>query len=159
MIPTDPYDAEPIRAILHRAVIRYLTVTRAGLRLRREPKPVREVSARVLGFGGAKTLYRKHRPVCRSLNGVISVTDPTRSCATCDDRRGCTNQVRVDLVIHTSAYRCLLAFTSAENFLRYDAGLRQQGNEIEAVDTLIRVVDRGTWGELRFSEEGSTGSA
>lgn len=148
----DPYEAEPIRAILHRAVLRYLDVTPAGLRLQGEPRPVREVSARILAFGGARTLYRRRKPVCRSLDGIIAITDSTRACAACEDRQACTNQVRVDLVIGVRAYRCLLAFTSAQNFLAYDATLRRERKLIEKVDTIIQVVDRGSWGELRFRE-------
>ncbi len=147
----DYRDVEPLREILHRALVRYLTVTPTGLLLDKDERPRPTVEARILGFGGARTFYRKRKPVCRSLDGVVAVTDPDKACAECEDRQRCTPQVRLDLIIERRALRCLLAFTSARNFLEYEARLRRGGVIIEQVLHQISVVNRGAWGELRFS--------
>ena len=57
----------------------------------------------------------------------------------------------VDLIVERRAFRLLLAYSSARAFLAYEARLRQRRVEIEQVLTKITVVDRRTWGELRFS--------
>ncbi len=150
----DYRDVEPLREILHRALVRYLTVTPAGLLLQKGELPRPSVEARILGFGGARTLYRKRKPVCRSLDGVAAVTDADKVCADCEDREKCTPQVRLDLIVEQRALRCLLAFTSARNFLEYEARLRRDGVIIEEVLHQITVVDRGAWGELRFRVHG-----
>jgi hypothetical protein len=150
-MPMDYRDVEPLREILHRALVRYLTVTSAGLVLEKGELPRPAVEARILGFGGARTLYRKRKPACRSLDGVAAVTDSAKLCAECPDRKKCTPQVRLDLIVEQRAFRLLLAFTSARNFLEYDARLRRDGVVLEDVLHAISVVDRGAWGELRFS--------
>ena len=86
----------------------------------------------------------------RSLDGVAAVTDSDKVCAECDDRDRCTPQVRLDLIVEQRAYRLLLAFTSARNFLEYDARLRRDGVLLEEALHQITVVNRGAWGELRF---------
>ncbi len=146
----DYRDVEPLREILHRATTCYLTVRPAGLLLDKGKPPRPDVEARILGFGGARTLYRKRKPVCRSLDGVAAVTDPDKACAECEDREKCTPQVRLDLIIERHAYRVLLAFTSARNFLEYEARLRRDGLLLEQTLHQITVVNRGAWGELRF---------
>jgi hypothetical protein len=146
----DPHDIEPIRAILHRVLFQYLDVTRDGLRLRGEERPMPVAVARILSFGGARTLYRQRSPSCRSLDGVVAITEPLRYCAECELRPACTPQVRLDLIVRGRGYRCLLAYTSAKNFLEYDARLRRDHITIDQVLTEINVVDRGSWGELRF---------
>jgi len=146
----DQNDVEPLRAILHRALVRYLTVTPRGFVLVDEPSAVPIVQARILGYGGARTLYRKRKPACRSLDGVLAVSDPAKRCAECPDRGECTPQVRVDLIVRRRAYRLLLAFTSARNFLEHVARLQATGVAVEQIEHEIRVLPRGSWGELRF---------
>ena len=143
-------DLEPLRAILHRALTRYLTVTPRGLMLAGESRPVPVAEARVLGYGGARTLYRDRRPACRSLDAIASIDHKSRRCAGCSDFGACTPQIRVDLVVDKHAYRLLLAFTSARNFLEHITVLQHRGIDPLAVDHEIRVVPRGSWGELRF---------
>jgi len=143
-------DLEPLRAILHRALTRYLTVTPRGLMLAGETRPAPVAEARILGFGGARTLYRDRKPACRSLDAVASIDREGRRCAGCADLGACTPQVRVDLIVDKHAYRLLLAFTSARNFLEHVAMLQHQGVDPLAVDHVIRVLPRGSWGELRF---------
>jgi len=144
-------DIEPLREILHRALVRYLKVTSRGFWIDDGvdlPRP--SIEARILGFGGARTLYRERKPVCRSLDGVASVTDTDKACAKCKARESCTPQVRLDLIVEQRALRCLLAFTSARNFLEHEARLRRDGVGLEQTLHEITVVNRGSWGELRF---------
>jgi hypothetical protein len=144
-------DIDPIRELLHRALVRYLTVRPRGFEL--DPgAPLRQsLEVRILGHGGARTLYEDRKPACRSLDGVRPVTgDVTRICANCLQRPRCTPQIRVDLIAERRHFRLLLAYTAAKALLLYEASLRQRGLVIEDVVTVIGVVDRGWWGELRF---------
>lgn len=148
------HDSDPLRDLLHRAIARYLTVTPHGVILAGEPQALPRVAVRIMGYGGARTLYRKHRPVCRSLDGVAAVAQQNKRCADCVDRDACTPQVRVDLIAHGRPYRLLLAFTGARNFLDYVARLEQRGVQIDRTEHEISVVARGTWGEVRFRDLG-----
>lgn len=144
-------DVDALRDVLHRALVRYLTVRPGGFELQPgEPlQPV--VDARVLGYGGARTFYVDRKPVCRSLDGLRPVTgDTDRACRECDARARCTPQVRVDLIVAPRPFRLLLAYSSARAFLAYEAELRHRRLAIEHVLTEITVVNRRTWGELRF---------
>jgi hypothetical protein len=60
-------------------------------------------------------------------------------------------QVRLDLIIDRRAFRLLLAHTSARAFLVFEAELRQRSRRAEDVTTKMTVVNRGSWGELRFA--------
>lgn len=144
-------DVEPLRELLHRALVRYLTVRPRGFEIHPSAPPRPSVEARILGHGGARTLYEDRRPKCRSLDGVRPVTgDSTRTCAECPKRSGCVPQVRLDLVVDRRPFRMLLAYSSARAFLVYEAELRQAGRRIEDVVTKITVINRGSWGELSF---------
>lgn len=145
-------DVQPLREILHRALVRYLTVRPRGFELA-PGEPLRPVvEARILGHGGARTLYQDRKPTCRSLDGDRPVTgDTDRHCADCELRSRCTPQVRLDLIVDGRPLRLLLAYSSARAFLVYEAQLRQRRVLVENVVTKITVVNRGSWGELRFS--------
>ena len=145
------HDPSPLRALLHRAFTRYLTITPHGFVLAGEVQPVAIVEARILAFGGARTLYRNRKPWCRSLDAVASVTHADRRCAGCNDLNACTPQVRVDLVIRHHCYRLLLAFSSARNFLDYEARLHREQADLLALDHELRVTPRGSWGEVLFT--------
>jgi len=145
-------DVKVLREILHRAIARYLTVRPGGFELEPGKRLRRVVEARILGYGGARTFYRDRKPVCRSLDGIRPVTgDTERTCRECEARARCTPQVRVDLIVERRPFRLLLAYSSARAFLAYEAELRQRRVAIEHVLTKITVVNRRTWGELRFS--------
>ncbi len=145
-------DVEPLRNILHRALVRYLTVRPGGFELQPDERLRTSVEARILGFGGARTFYKDRKPVCRSLDGLRPVTgDTDRVCRECEARARCVSQVRVDLIVERIPFRMLLAHSSARAFLVYEAKIRQRGVAIENVLTKIVVVNRRTWGELRFS--------
>lgn len=145
-------DVEILRNILHRSLARYLTVRPGGLQLQPGSRPRQAVEARILGYGGARSLYQDRKPVCRSLDGLSPVMgDTDRRCLECKERERCTSQVRIDLIVEAQPYRLLLAYSSARAFLAYDTELRRRKLTIEHVITKISVIDRKTWGELRFS--------
>jgi hypothetical protein len=145
-------DLKPLRAILQQAQRRYLTVRPRGFQLNPNERlrPVLEV--RILAFGSARTLYQQRKPLCRSLDG-IEPTAPKgqRRCADCALRPRCTSQVRLDVLADTQPWRLLLAHTSARNFLRYEAQLRQLGVGLYEDMHRMSVINRGSWGELRFA--------
>jgi hypothetical protein len=144
-------DLEPLREILQRALTRYLAVMPTGFKLIGRAKPETSIEARILAFGGARTLYKNRKPDCRSLDGLQSITHPARTCAACELRSGCTPQVRLDVLVDGRPYRLLLAHTSARSFLAYEMKLRQKSRDYAQALHRIDVVDRGSWGELRFS--------
>jgi len=147
-------DVEPLREILHRALVRYLTVRPRGFELHPGDRLRPVVVARILGYGGARTFYRDRKPICRSLDGVRPVTgDTDRVCFECDARARCTPQVRLDLIVERRPFRLLLAYTSARAFLVYEAELRRRPVAVEDVVTRISVINRGSWGELHFSSQ------
>ena len=143
-------DIEPLREILQRALTRYLPVKPDGFKLTGRSKTEPEVEARILSFGGARTLYKNRKPDCRSLDGVQSITHPRR-CGDCELRSQCTAQVRLDVLVDGRPYRLLLAHTSARNFLAYEMRLRQKQRDYAQVLHRVLVVNRGSWGELRFT--------
>jgi len=141
---------EILRDIIHRMMARYMTVRPHGIDLGNGRKPIRALNCRVLNYAAARTLYRQRRPVCRSLDGVKALNDSKKCCQNCLERKQCTSQVRLDLVFENCPYRLLLAYTSAKNFLLYTSKLAEEKLEIQTIDTKIVVVNRGSWGELRF---------
>jgi hypothetical protein len=146
-----PSDLQPLRAILQQARRRYLTVRPHGFELHpgERLRPVLEV--RILSFGSARTLYQDRKPLCRSLDGIQPTTAGHRSCAECALRPRCTSQVRLDLLADTQPFRLLLAHTSAKNFLLYETQLRERGAALYDGLHRMTVINRGSWGELRFA--------
>jgi hypothetical protein len=149
-------DLQPLREILHQALRRYLTVRPRGFELDPGQRLRPVIEARILGFGSARTLYQERRPQCRSLDGVHPLADARRpaspgTCAQCTRRPRCTPQVRLDLLVDSQPFRLLLAHTSAKRFLIYEAQLRQRGIALYEASHRISVINRGSWGELRFS--------
>jgi hypothetical protein len=143
-------DVQPLREILHAAFKRYLSVRAHGFELQ-PGEPLRPtLVARILGLGAARTLYQQRQPRCRSLDGLAPLDEPNRSCAGCRLRAQCTPQLRLDLFVDAQPLRLLLAYTSAKNALLYEAGLRQRGLSIEEPLHRLTVINRGSWGEVRF---------
>lgn len=145
------HDFEPIREILYRMNARYLTVRPQGFETTRDKSLQESIRTRIYGFGNARTFYRGRKPFCRSLDGLMALGKSEKRCQTCPDRKNCTPQVRVDLLVEQDPYRLLLSYTSARNFLRYIADFEEGHKRLETTYTTIQVVNRGRWGELRFS--------
>ncbi len=143
-------DPQLLREILHRAIARYVTIRPQGLVIDPKRPPLPSAEVRVLAYGGARTHYKNRRPVCRSLDGGRSVTHPSRLCTGCKQREWCTPQIRLDIILESRPYRLLLSFTSARNFLEYVARLKREDISLDDSCHRIDVVDRGTWGEVRF---------
>jgi hypothetical protein len=142
----------PIRPTLNdlfaSSFARYLSVQPTGIRF---PRGLMRSSltATLLTCRPARTLYRNRRPLCRSLDGIHSLKEHN-SCAGCADRKDCTPQIHIDLLINQAPYTLLLAYTSARNFMRFASQLTHKGIAVENCEVLISVRDRGRWGELRF---------
>jgi hypothetical protein len=146
-------DLEALREILHRASTRDLTVHPLGFELHPGEPLHPTVEARILGVGAARTRDHNRKPLCRSLDGVRPLSGSDRTCAECPVRDRCTPQVRLDLFVDAQPFRLLLAHSSAKNFLVYEAELRQRSVPLEHVIHRIDVINRGSWGELRFSPQ------
>lgn len=137
-----------LEELLEQALTRYLPVRPGGLEI--DGRLVPAVRARIRSFGGARTLYRGRKPRCRSLDAVVSLQ--RRDCGDCPDRKHCTPQVRLEIDVDGRPFRLLLSFSSARNFLFYARDLRKLGASPETTDTLVTVLDRSSWGELRFEK-------
>jgi len=146
----NPHQAEILRDIVKRMMARYITVRPLGIDLGNNRKMIPALNCRILDYGAARTLYRNRRPVCRSLDAVKAIKDANKLCQQCVDRDNCTGQVRLDLLFENCPYRLLIAYTSAKNFLLYTGKLVEKKLEIQTIDTKIVVINRGSWGELRF---------
>ena len=144
-------DVHPLREILERMLVKYLTVRPKGFLLADDRRLETTIQARILGYGGARTLYRGRQPQCRSLDGIKSMTPKGRECSECPNRSRCIPQVRLDLFVEQLPFRLLLSFTNARNFLEYCAKLKRRDTSLEEILHRIDVVDRGSWGELRFA--------
>ena len=144
-------DLPPLRALLHRAPARYLSVRPRGFERHAGDRLCPVIHARIIGYGSARTLYQQREAHCRSLDGLSPLSDSNRHCAECQRRARCTAEVRLDLFVNAQPFRLLLAHTSAKNFLLYEAQLRQRGIALEQVLHRIAVLNRGVWGELCFT--------
>ena len=140
--------APALQDLFTEAFARYLAVRPAGLQMPHGPL-VSTLRVRLLTCRPARTLYENHKPRCRSLDGIQSITEG-RACAACLLRKTCTPQIYIELLHDHVPYRLLLAYSSARNFLLFASRLRQQGQPIENADVILSVRDRGRWGELRF---------
>jgi len=143
-----------LRELMTSAFARYITVRPHGLEVQ-PGEVVPAIAARLLGFHSARTLYEKHQPLCRSLDGVRPLAGE-QTCASCVFRRKCTPQICVDLLADGVPARLLLAFTSLRNFLVFVEGRRRAGQTVEGAAVQIAVRDRGHWGEVLFLADGST---
>jgi hypothetical protein len=135
--------------IVRHTSTRWLTVRPQGIIV--AGQPTREVVATIQSHGPARTLYRHHRPVCRSLDGVTSLgRKPRQACGACPALAECTPQILVNLDLDGASYRLLLSYTNAKNFIAYLGRVRRRGVEIDDLDTRIVVMAHGYWGELSF---------
>ncbi len=141
---------EILRDILTRTLTCYMTVRPMGIDLGYRRKLIPVLDCQILNYGAAKTLYQQRRPVCRSLDGVKATGKSDKNCRQCPDYQQCTSQVRLDLLFENRPYRLLIAYTSAKNFLLYVSKIAEQKIEIHTINTKIKIVNRGSWGELRF---------
>jgi hypothetical protein len=145
-------DLEPLRQCYHRATARELLVRARGFELDPQRRLQPRIDARILSFGSARTLYHQRDIRCRSLDALRSLSDPVRDCAQCNLRTRCTPQLRLDLIVERQAWRLLLERSSAKHFLDYHARLHRRAIALEDIVHHIAVIDRASWGELRFSD-------
>ena len=141
-------DRSTLNDLFASSFARYLSIQPTGLRF---PHGLlrSSVSATLLTCRPARTLYKNRKPVCRSLDGVRSIKEDA-SCTACTQRKDCTAQIYLELLVDGVPYRLLLAYTSARNFMQFASRLRQRGQDVENAPVIISVRDRGRWGELRF---------
>lgn len=138
-----------MRELLGRSFSRYITVKPCGLELQ-YGKIVQSISATILAFRPARTLYQNKKPKCRSLDGIQSFTEG-RACASCLLRKACTPQICLEILHESIPFRLILSYTSARNFLTFISILRKKEQPVEGSGIIITVRDRGRWGELCFS--------
>jgi hypothetical protein len=127
---------------------RYLSVQPTGFRFP-HGRLRSSVPATLLTCSPARTLYKDRKPICRSLDGVRPI-EQEASCTSCPDRKDCTAQIYLELLVDAVPYRLLLAYTSARNFMQFASRLSQQGKQVENALVILSVRDRGRWGEVRF---------
>jgi len=107
------------------------------------------LEAEVLSFSPARTRYEKYHPVCRSIDGIQTIHADGR-CSSCALRKDCTCQIRLDLIHRSAVIRLLLSHSSLRNFMLFLSTLKQRKIQIKAENIIIKVLNRGRWGELKF---------
>jgi hypothetical protein len=107
-----------------------------------------EMKGQILSFGPARTRYADHRMVCHSANAIDA---PDAQCSCCRKRKDCTVQMRLDLIHHKGILRFMLSCASLRNFMLFLSKLKQQGISPKGALITITVLNRGRWGELKFS--------
>jgi len=140
----------PLREIIAATSARYAQITPQGILLPSAASSYNPLAVTIVTYKPARTRYVNKQPVCRSLNGIQSLQDNFR-CATCDYRRTCTPQIALEILYRTVPFRLMLAYTSAKNFLAFLRTLHAPNQRIEGAFAEITVLDRGKWGEARFS--------
>ena len=138
-----------MRELVSRAFARYLRVLPSGFQLSSD-NIVPSLSAKVIASRPARTLYKNRKPVCRSLDGIHALSI-NKNCAACLSRKTCTPQICLEIIHQGVPWRLILAYTSARNFLLFDSTLKKKGNTLEDSTIRIAVRDRGSWGEVYFS--------
>jgi hypothetical protein len=141
-------DFSQLRDLLTRSFSRYVTVLPSGLQLPNHTI-VPSLEAKILRWSPARTLYQNRKPICRSLNGIESLKE-RKPCASCLFRKTCTPQIYLELLADHLPLSLLIAYTSARNFLRLAATLKEK---IENTTVLMTVRDRGRWGEISFTHK------
>ena len=109
-----------------------------------------EIEAEVLSFSPARTRYEKHQLVCRSLNGIQTIHADC-SCSSCPLRKNCTAQIRLDMIHCSGVIRFLLSQSSLRNFMLFLSTLQRRNIPLKGARVTIKVLNRGRWGELKFS--------
>lgn len=145
----NPQQIQILRDILQRTTACYMSIRPLGVDIGNNRKLIQTLDCRIINFNAAKTLYLQRRPVCRSMDAVKAVRKD-KSCQQCPDQNRCTDQIHLDLLFENRRYKLLIAYTSAKNFLIYTSKIAEQKTEIHTIDTKLVVVNRGSWGELRF---------
>lgn len=142
------HDVSTMHDLVFASCARYVRVLPTGLEVSLA-QIVPSLCVQVLAWRSARTLYEKRRPVCRSLNGIQAIGG-ARACASCLLRPRCTPQICLELLDDGVPRRLLLAYTSAANFLEFSARCQKAGRALEGSEAILSVVDRGSWGEVRF---------
>jgi hypothetical protein len=140
----------PLREIIAASSARYARITPGGILLQSASSPYNPLPVTIVTYKPARTRYVNKKPVCRSLNGIQSIQDNFR-CATCDYHRTCTPQIALEILYRSVPFRIMLAYTSAKNFLAFVRTLHAPNQRIEGAFVEITVLDRGKWGEARFT--------
>jgi hypothetical protein len=140
-----------LQDLFHETLARYIAVRPTGLQIGPGPL-VASLTAQILTFRPARTLYQNKQPTCRSLDGIQSLQQG-RACAACLMRKACTPQIYLELLADNLPLRLILAYSSARNFMTFVSRLRTQHQPIENAHIIISVRDRGRWGELHFISE------
>ena len=139
-----------LRDLLARSFARYLKVIPAGFQPPHAERTLPAISATILSFRPARTLYQNRKPVCRSLDGVQALIE-SRTCGTCLMRKMCTPQICLEILYEGIPLRLMLAFTSARNFMVFVSKQKKAGTPLEGSPVKLNVLDRGRWGEICFA--------
>jgi len=137
-----------LQDLFHETLARYILVRPTGIQIC-PGRLVSSLSAQILTFRPARTLYQNRQPTCRSLDGIQALQQG-RACASCLMRKACTPQIYLELLADNLPLRLILAYSSARNFMTFVSRLRTQHHPIENAHIIISVRDRGRWGELHF---------
>jgi hypothetical protein len=140
----------PLREIIASVCSRYALITPKGIVLPTSTTLYNPLPATIIIYKPARTRYVNKKPLCRSLNACTSLNDKT-SCVSCSYRRTCTPQIALEILYRSVPFRIMLAYTSAKNFVSFLRTLHTTIDHTENALVEISVIDRGKWGEAKFS--------
>jgi hypothetical protein len=140
----------PLREIIAASTARYAQIAPGGIILPSAATPYNPLAVTIVSYKPARTRYVNKQPVCRSLDGLQSLQDKCR-CVSCEYHRTCTPQIALEFLYRAIPFRIMLAYTSAKNFLAFMRTIHAPNQRIEGRVVHIEVLDRGKWGEARFS--------
>lgn len=121
------------------------------------------IRAVIASWSFVRRFFRDDRLICRSDDGEFAARG--RACLGCPDRSACVPRIRLLLDACTvpgpartapsadllpPALVLEIAYTSARNFAGYARSLALARGGLSDVPTLVAVLDRGHWGEVRF---------
>jgi len=137
------------KQILCNITAQYANVTPKGIKLT-DDVTYESVKVTIVDFKPARSKYRNKKPVCRSFNGINSLKNNNKLCATCDDKNTCTPQILLEFMYIAFPFRIMMAYTSAKNFLKLVHKCQKENINIIGKVVTIRIIDRGRWGEIVF---------
>jgi hypothetical protein len=123
-----------------------------GVRVRRDGFEIDdEIHEQLKGSLRATTRIRKlfedGMLACRSDDGKRSTEE--KLCADCNHPQ-CRPQLRVQLEQGNQVLILDLPHSSARNLIRLEDELERKGKSLAGFQLVLRVVDQGYWGEVRF---------
>jgi len=138
-----------IETVYQRSLPDFLRVLPEGFQVAGQVEPTLEVV--IHDEQVVRKLWDHGNLACQSTDGFSSQATG-KACRLCRDQSRCTPQIVLYVLVGQSPFRLALNYTSGNNYLAYRRRVKENGQELSAVVTLLTVVSRATWGEVQFQD-------